>query len=145
MFSGCPGFGSDFLEQWPDSLMHTLCLSLYPSFSFKCTHTHRLHTFQLLTFFYLCEHGCSPSPRLPTLHYTWHPFNIKLLQATFRAIRNLKMHNVVPLWANARRPEEKVCFNSYTTWAFRWGKFHWVISRPALTYSNHGEYLTQVL
>lgn len=135
---------------WNNGLTHScthsvsLCIPL--SLSFKRTHTiHKLHTFVLLAFFYLCKHGCSPSHRLPTLHFTWHPFNIKLLQAMFRTIRNLKMHNIVPLWAHAWRPEGKVCFNSDTTWAFRWGKFHWVISRPALTYSNHGEYLTQLL
>lgn len=40
MFAGCPGFGSDFLEQWPDSLMHTLSVSVYPSFFGFQTHTH---------------------------------------------------------------------------------------------------------
>lgn len=31
---------------------------------------------------------------------------------------------------------EQFAFLSYTARAFRWGEFHWVLSRPILTYSN---------
>lgn len=145
MFSGCPGFRVRFsgTMAW---LTHVYTLSLFVSL-FQ-THTYNTQTariwvtcFLLSPFF--CKHGRSPNHCSSTLRDTWHPFNIKLL----KTIRNLKMHNVLPLWASAWRPEEKFCFSSYPTWAFtcKWGKFHWVISRPALKYSNIGEYLTQVL
>lgn len=139
MFAGCPGFGSDFLEQWPDSLMHTLSVSLYPSFFGFQTHTHTHWDRQSLTetllscIYFLRKHGCLPNYCLPTLYSFWHPFNIiRLQQVVFKTV----------LFFSQQEPEEKAL--SHTTSAFRWGKFHWVISRAALTYSNHDDYLTQV-
>lgn len=144
MFSGCPGFGSDFLEQWPDSLMHTVCLSLYPSFSLSLLNTRDAQDAHIQASYFL---SYVSSARIACQRY------IKCDGCLIRScskpcsktIRNLKMHNVVSLWAKAQRPEEKICLNSSTTRAFSRGKFSRAISRPAVTHSNHGEYLTQVL
>lgn len=91
-------------------LTHARTLSLFVSLflSLSNTHTDSTHFSYWLSFIrFLCKPGCSPNYHLSTLHYTWHPFNIKLLQAMFKTIRNLNMHYVVPLWASGWQPEEK--------------------------------------
>lgn len=82
---------------WNNGLTHScthsvsLCIPLSLSFINTHTHTHNTQAAHVLTSIcFLRKHGCLPNHRLSTLHYTWHPFNVKQLQAMFKTIKNLK-------------------------------------------------------
>lgn len=119
MFSGCPGFGSDFLEQWPDSLMHALCLPLYPSFFLFWTRAvQAAHSWAS----FLCIRGCF-AHHLSTLHFARRHFNMQPVPMMLNMIRTWGA-NIWWHMADARQPEEKVYITA--TSVCGWGNFHWL-------------------